>query len=129
MHIVGMLIDPSGRIDNAGSATISEAVANGFENGPNLGIAESLDYNVDDKLKIYPNPASDVLNVSIISPDAELNVISIYNHAGQLINQFDISVSNGAWKFELDLSKYAKGLYSIEYRNTNTTLIKKFVVQ
>ena len=129
MHIVGMLIDPSGRIDNAGSATISEAVANGFENGPNLGIAESLDYNVDDKLKIYPNPASDVLNVSIISPDAELNVISVYNHAGQLINQFDISVSNGAWKFELDLSKYAKGLYSIEYRNTNATLIKKFVVQ
>ena len=129
MHIVGMLIDPSGRIDNAGSTTISEAVANGYEVGPNLGTAEEFDYNIDDKLKIYPNPASDVLNVTIISPDAALNVISVYNHTGQLIHQFDLSVSNGAWKFELDLSKYAKGLYSIEYRNTNTKLIKKFVVQ
>ncbi|MDG2154241.1 MAG: T9SS type A sorting domain-containing protein, partial [Crocinitomicaceae bacterium] len=118
-----------GRIDNAGSTTISEAVANGYEVGPNLGTAEEFDYNIDDKLKIYPNPASDVLNVTIISPDAALNVISVYNHTGQLIHQFDLSVSNGAWKFELDLSKYAKGLYSIEYRNTNTKLIKKFVVQ
>lgn len=129
MHIVGMLIDPSGRIDNAGSTTISEAVANGYELGTNLGLAESFDYNIDDKLKIYPNPASDVLNVTIISQDAALNVVSVYNHMGQMINQFDLNVSNGAWKFELDLSKYAKGLYSIEYRNSNATLIKKFVVQ
>ena len=129
MHIVGMLIDPSGRIDNAGSTTISEAVANGYEVGPNLSTAEAFDYNIDDKLKIYPNPSSDVLNVTIISPDASLNVVSVYNHTGQLINRFDLNVSNGAWKFELDLSKYAKGLYSIEYRNSNATLIKKFVVQ
>lgn len=129
MHIVGMLIDPSGRIDNAGSTTISEAVANGYELGTNLGLAESFDYNIDDKLKIYPNPASDVLNVTIISQDAALNVVSVYNHMGQMINQFDLNVSNGAWEFELNLSKYAKGLYSIEYRNSNATLIKKFVVQ
>lgn len=129
MHIVGMLIDPSGRIDNAGSTTISEAVANGYELGTNLGLAESFDYNIDDKLKIYPNPASDVLNVTIISQDAALNVVSVYNHMGQMINQFDLNVSNGAWEFELNLSKYAKGLYSIQYRNSNATLIKKFVVQ
>jgi hypothetical protein len=30
IHIVGMLIDPSGRIDNAGSALISEAESNGL---------------------------------------------------------------------------------------------------
>ena len=92
MHIVGMLIDPSGRIDNAGSTTISEAVANGYEVGPNLSTSEVFDYNIDDKLKVYPNPASDVLNVTIISPDAVLNVVSVYNHTGQLINQFDLNV-------------------------------------
>lgn len=129
MHIVGMLIDPSGRIDNAGSTTISEAVANGYEVGPNLGTSDPFDYNIDDKLKIYPNPASDVLNVSIVSPDAELNVISIYNHAGELIREFDLNVTNGAWNFEIDVEKYAKGLYSIQYRNTKSTIIKKFVVQ
>lgn len=129
IHIIGLLIEPSGRIDNAGSTSISEAVANGYEIGPNLGLAESFDYNVDDKLKVYPNPTSDVLNVSIVSPDAELNVISIYNHAGELIREFDLNVTNGAWNFEIDVEKYAKGLYSIQYRNTKSTIIKKFVVQ
>ena len=129
IHIIGLLIEPSGRIDNAGSTSISEAVANGYEIGPNLGLAESFDYNVDDKLKVYPNQTSDVLNVSIVSPDAELNVISIYNHAGELIREFDLNVTNGAWNFEIDVEKYAKGLYSIQYRNTKSTIIKKFVVQ
>ena len=124
-----MLLDPSGRIDNAGSTSISEAVANGYEVGPNLGITETFDYNVDDKLKIYPNPASDVLNVTITSSDKELNKISIYNHAGQLINQFDMNIDNGAWDFKINLANYAKGLYSIEYTNSQMTMIKKFVVQ
>jgi hypothetical protein len=42
MHIVGLLIDPAGRIDNAGKATIAEAVTNGFVNGSNAGLYETL---------------------------------------------------------------------------------------
>ena len=129
MHIIGLLIDPSGRIDNAASTSISEAVANGFEVGPNLSITEFFDNNIDDELRVYPNPVSDILNVSIISPDAVENTISIYNHAGQLMRTFDVNVTSGAWNFNIDVSKYAKGLYSIEYRNKKATTIKKFVVQ
>ena len=129
MHIIGLLIDPSGRIDNAASTSISEAVANGFEVGPNLSITEFFDDNIDDELMVYPNPVSDILNVSIISPDAGENMISIYNHAGQLMRTFDVNVTGGAWNFNIDISKYAKGLYSIEYRNKKATTIKKFVVQ
>ena len=129
MHIIGLLIDPSGRIDNAASTSISEAVANGFEVGPNLSITEFFDNNIDDELRVYPNPVSDILNVSIISPDAGENMISIYNHAGQLMRTFDVNVTSGAWNFNIDVSKYAKGLYSIEYRNKKATTIKKFVVQ
>ena len=129
MHIIGLLIDPSGRIDNAASTSISEAEANGFEVGPNLGITEFFDNNIDDVLKVYPNPVSDILNVSIVSPDAEENTISIYNHSGKLIRTFDMNLTSGSWNFNIDVSKYAKGLYSIEYRNNRTTNIKKFVVQ
>ena len=129
IHIVGLLMDPSGRIDNASSTSIPEAVDNGYELGPNLGLGESFDFNIDDALQIYPNPASDVLNVTITSLDDNENGISIYNYAGQLINQFDLNVNNGSWNFEVDLSKYAKGLYSIEYKTNHSNVIKKFVVQ
>ena len=57
MHIIGMLMDPSGRIDNGSSTSISTAVDNGYELGPNLGTGEAFDFNIDDALQIYPNPA------------------------------------------------------------------------
>lgn len=129
IEIIGLLLDPSGRIDNAGSYSIAEAVANGYETGPPMGITEEFDYNVDDKLKVYPNPASDVLNVTITSPNGELNKISIYNYAGQLVHEFDMIVTTGSWNFKIDLSEYSKGLYTMEYTNSNSTIVKKFIVQ
>ena len=33
INIIGLLLDPQGRIDNAGKATIAEAVANGYVAG------------------------------------------------------------------------------------------------
>ena len=129
IHIVGMLMDPSGRIDNAGSNSIAEAVINGYEPGPPMGITEEFDYNVDDKLKVYPNPASDVLNVTITAPSGELNKISIYNYAGQLVHEFDANVTTGSWNFKIDLSEYSKGLYTMEYTNSGSSIVKKFVVQ
>ena len=94
-----------------------------------MGITEFFDNNIDDVLKVYPNPVSDILNVSILSPDAAENTISIYNHTGKLIRTFDMNVTSGSWNFNIDVSKYAKGLYSIEYRNNRAINIKKFVVQ
>ncbi len=129
IHIIGMLMDPSGRVDNASSTSISTAVDNGYELGPNLGNGEAFEFNIDDALQIYPNPATDVLNVTITSLNDDDNNISIYNYAGQLVHHFDLNINNGSWNFEVDLSTYAKGLYSIEYKTSQSKLIKKFVVQ
>jgi hypothetical protein len=129
MHIIGMLMDPSGRIDNGSSTSISTAVDNGYELGPNLDVGEAFDFNIDDALVIYPNPATDLLNVTITSLNDDNNGISIYNYAGQLVHHFDLNVNNGSWNFEVDLSTYAKGLYSIEYKTSQSKVIKKFVVQ
>jgi hypothetical protein len=129
MHIIGLLMDPSGRIDNGSSTSISTAVDNGYELGPNLGVGEAFDFNIDDALVIYPNPATDVLNVTVTSLNDDNNGISIYNYAGQLVHHFELNVNNGSWNFEVDLSTYAKGLYSIEYKTSQSKVIKKFVVQ
>ncbi len=129
IHIIGLLLDPVGRIDNAASTSISEAVTNGYETGPNVGIAENLEDNIDDKLQVYPNPASDLLHVNINAPGEELNAVSIFNYAGQLVQQFELDLITGSWSFDLNISEYDKGLYTIEYTNSTSRLMKKFVVQ
>ena len=63
-----MLIDPQGRIDNAGKATITEAVSNGYVNGSNAGIYEANDTQLDESVKIYPNPTSNLINLNFASP-------------------------------------------------------------
>jgi hypothetical protein len=48
IHIIGLLIDPTGKIDNAGKATITEAVSNGYVNGSNAGLYENLTNQLDE---------------------------------------------------------------------------------
>ncbi|MFM7595649.1 MAG: hypothetical protein ACKO4Y_05660 [Flavobacteriales bacterium] len=49
------MIDPTGKIDNAGLVDIPTAVANGYEAGLNAGIAQVL--STSRPVALAPNPA------------------------------------------------------------------------
>ena len=129
MHIVGLLISPDGRIDNAGSTTISEAVSNGYELGPNLGSFGGFENQIDDALKVYPNPASTALNVTLNLKDSRSNKVSVYNFKGERIQVLVINESQGNWKYTLDISDYAPGVYAISYTSDHGNKMKRFVVE
>jgi len=95
IHIVGLLIDPQGRIDNAGKATITEAVTNGYVNGSNAGIYEVNDTQLDESVKIYPNPTSSFTNISInLKASSEVEV-SIVDLSGKIMSQRNYGLLNG----------------------------------
>ena len=76
-----------------------------------------------DAISVYPNPASEILN---ISNTGIFKSITIANITGQTIEVIDV-VSNS---LQLDISGYDAGLYmisleSVEYGN----VIKKFIVK
>ena len=60
-----MIIAPDGRIDNAGKATITEAVTTGFQSGSNAGLYDGLSNQLDEMVKIYPNPATSKATISL----------------------------------------------------------------
>ena len=129
MHIVGLLISPNGRIDNAGSSTISEAVSNGYEVGPNLGVFEGFDFQIDDALQVYPNPASDVLNIILTASQEQSSNMIVYNAQGQSVKEIKINSNSGSWKYTLDISNYAPGVYAVSYTNETESKMKRFVVE
>ena len=129
MHIVGLLISPDGRIDNAGSTTIAEAVSNGFEVGPNLGLFGGFDYQIDDALKVYPNPASADLNIILTTVKVASSNIIVYNAQGQVMNEIEINSNSGSWKYTIDISDYAPGVYAVSYTNETESKMKRFVVE
>ena len=129
MHIVGLLISPDGRIDNAGSTTIAEAVSNGFEVGPNVGLFGGFDYQIDDALKVYPNPASTDLNIILTTGKVASSNMIVYNAQGQVMNEIEINSTSGSWKYTIDISDYAPGVYAVSYTNESENKMKRFVVE
>ncbi len=71
-------------------------------------------------MSIYPNPANNILNVSLISEIETVNIKG-YNSLGRIIDEFDGMIT------QIDLSNYPKGLYYVGANNGEQNILKKFI--
>ena len=73
-------------------------------------------------LKIYPNPALDILN---IESDVNKNIIRIFDLMGNLVESYDVKDKS----ISINVNQLPKGIYIVEIENekgkTNSKFIKK----
>jgi hypothetical protein len=74
-----------------------------------------------EKIALYPNPVSDVLNVQTPSQAT----IAIYNFAGSLVKQ----VNAASGRVSIPISEWAKGTYIVKVTAGKNTQIQKIVVK
>ena len=79
------------------------------------------------EIVIYPNPASDKLNVSISSPVAELTEGAVFDLFGRKI-QTALMSFDGHSPITLNISKLTRGFYLLSVRNSHCTSAKSFSV-
>jgi Zn-dependent metalloprotease len=79
---------------------------------------KEMESNNSYKINIYPNPASDILNVDIKSLE-EVESISIISISGIEILKVNISDSHN----EIDISNISSGIYFINIINSNKSII------
>ena len=84
-----------------------------FEN--NSSSSNSSNY-FSDKIKIYPNPATDIIN---IESNYNINSIEIVDNMGRLIMKKDSCN-------KLNISELESGTYSVYLYNGNQKIIKRF---
>ncbi|RRA96249.1 T9SS type A sorting domain-containing protein [Paenimyroides viscosum] len=75
---------------------------------------------VSQNFNIYPNPTSDILNISLEN-NLVLEHVTIYNNLGQVVKTATENV--------IDVSHLAKGLYFVEVTTNQGKATKKVVVQ
>jgi len=75
---------------------------------------------VSENFNIYPNPTSDVLNITLEN-NLVLQELTIYNNLGQVVKTATESV--------IDVSHLAKGLYFVEVTTNQGKATKKVVVK
>lgn len=129
LHIIGMLIAPNGRIDNAGKATITEAVANGYVSGTQVGAGVQEFDQVDATFQIYPNPASSYTSVLInLEKEAEVS-LKLIDMSGKTISSRNYGSLNGASTVDLNTSNLESGVYVVELTVNNEKMVKRLVIE
>jgi hypothetical protein len=76
---------------------------------------------INNSIEIYPNPTSDILNVSNLQPNSILSVNSLDGKS--VYNNKNIKDN-----LTLSVKEWAKGAYIIRIQNGSDTVVKKFIV-
>ena len=129
MHIIGMILSPNGRIENAGTATIAEAVANGYEVGANAGLYEGLSYQLDAEVNMYPNPATDKTIVSINLKKSSDVSIQVMDMNGKILRAANYSNLNGTSTIEMNTENLNSGIYAVVVTIDGVISTQRLVVE
>lgn len=125
MHIVGMLIDPQGQIDNAGYTNINEAVQNGY-----VGLSELIgSVNLEQMLTIAPNPATDFTNITLHIPTSAPVSVRVLDAKGGILQARQFGSLQGDFEIGFNTSNYAPGLYIVELQMNGQRVQKKLVIR
>jgi len=76
-----------------------------------VGITETDSYQ--NKIKLFPNPASELLNVRLIDLEKETIIIQLFDVAGKSIFTEKIYNATGSLNYGIDLKEIAAGMYFI----------------
>lgn len=76
---------------------------------------------------LYPNPAKDILTVSVEAKEAGTVTLVIENNLGQVVLSKGYRVSAGKQNINETISQLAKGVYSISVIDATTRSTSKFV--
>lgn len=79
-------------------------------------------------VKYYPNPTNSILTIEMPTINAnEIRVVNISNTAGAMVIQLKIPPTAGN-KMQIDLSKYAKGIYFVQIKSTTLNSTERIIL-
>lgn len=125
MHIIGMLIEPDGDMNNVGYVTVTDAVSNGIAECT-VGLTESI--LLLDGLDVYPNPASDVLTLSVQDAITGDWMLTIRDAQGRLIEESQVQGANTN-NMLVDVSALDAGLYHVSLLSESAVYLKSVMIQ
>jgi Concanavalin A-like lectin/glucanases superfamily/Secretion system C-terminal sorting domain len=73
-------------------------------------------------LTVYPNPVGDVLTINVLKQNG---ILLLYNAEGKLLQQQTVTTQT----ITMDVSKYAKGIYLLQYKTEDEVVNQKIIKQ
>jgi hypothetical protein len=76
---------------------------------------------------VTPNPTSGAIAIQFYPQPANLKAIQLFNDIGQQIAQIDIVVGQGNSRYNLDLGRYPRGMYTVRTVFTDRVITRKII--
>ena len=128
MHIVGMLIQPNGEINNGGGSTIDQAIENGFVEGTVVVGIEELSQFVSN-FNVYPNPAQNQANITLELKSQQTVSLSLIDISGKVIRSKNYGQLNGSYNLPINLEGIDSGIYFVNLLIGNQAITQKLIVE
>ncbi|MBK7128262.1 MAG: S8 family serine peptidase [Crocinitomicaceae bacterium] len=90
---------------------------------PNVGIDEET---MDSGIDVYPNPANNMLNVSMVSSTDEISSIQLYDLGGRLIETY--SFIQGSQQVSVNVEGFTNGVYFVKVLCSGKEFNEKVVI-
>jgi hypothetical protein len=122
---INALVRPRLTFDNNNELLFSTGVGTSgipfqvFQADATLGLADAIQ---DSQMVIYPNPASNILNIEGIPYDSSIRIVDIL---GKTVFHHQSLKDTSAI---LDLAAFANGIYLLQLQNNGAVITKKFVI-
>ncbi len=92
-----------------------------------IGAVSVDEANIEDRLKVYPNPADDFLNVEYEFSGSEDISMEILDVNGRLIWTSDLLNDGGKYEKQIDLRNYPAGAYMFRLKGAAQPYQKRFI--
>lgn len=122
----GFSCNPTMRYDNNGHNEINAAIVkskSNIKNNRTVGIKDGR--NQDVRLKVYPNPASDLLNVEVSLNNATQATIIIENMLGQVVYSQQTNKPINS----INTSLFETGVYFVKVNTGKGVVVEKIIVE
>jgi len=117
MYLITYTVTDANLCSNSDTASIMVDLCSGIAAG-----------NQPSSVKVYPNPANGMVNVSITKANSEQITISIVDIQGkQVYNETTKNIS-AEFNTQINIESLAKGVYYIKITTDNNTEIQKLIV-
>ncbi len=125
IHIIGLMIDGIGMIDNASTATVKEAITNGYIPGIFVGINKIA--MSPDAIQLVPNPATDNTVISLNLKQESAVTVDIYSSTGAIVASKTYGKISGAYHLPIETQQLAKGIYLVKVNINNQPSVLKLI--
>ena len=129
----GLYLDISDTYPNSNLGVLTENYIYAVKIVPDFlegwGVGEKEAVNPMTSTRVYPNPATDVLNIEVNASQSSEMSISVYNIMGQKVMDQNVMISTGINRPSINTSDLTSGIYFVTVKANCFENTMKFIVK